>query len=178
MMSETANCPHCGAVAAQDDFFCAICGMRIRPEGVSDAREPLPVVGPDPGPSPAPGRARANQAEVGPQALYAEYDSRKLAVLTGYVAGIIGFPIGLHRLYAGKPLWWIYLILFILGAIGSFLLVGFVFFGIMFIWWLVDMALMKEWVESHNRDLRCQIFSSVQGGPQRNPQSDWRTRVG
>ncbi|MET7988735.1 zinc ribbon domain-containing protein [Streptomyces sp. NPDC005281] len=177
MMSEMVNCPHCGAVATQEDSFCAICGRRIRPESVTDAREPIPASGPEPSPLAAPGQAYANQAEMSPHALYAEYDSRKLTVLTGYAAGVIGFPVGLHRLYAGKPLWWIYLILFILGAIGSFLIVGFFFFGVMFIWWIVDMALMKEWVQSHNKTLRYQIFSWARG-PEGNPQSDWRARVG
>ncbi|MFE0358859.1 hypothetical protein ACFW2I_36070 [Streptomyces nigra] len=122
-------------------------------------------------------RAYVNQAaEINSNALYAEYDSRKLAVLTGYVAGLIGFPIGLHRLYAGKPLWWIYLILFILGAIGSLLLVGFVFFGVMFIWWVIDMALMKGWVERHNQILRHQIFGWAREAD-RHPHSNWETRA-
>ncbi|WP_326790532.1 zinc ribbon domain-containing protein [Streptomyces sp. NBC_00151] len=177
MMTDMVNCPHCGAVATQEDSFCAICGRRIRPEGVINAHEPIPVSSPEPAPLATPGQVHANQAEIGPHALYAEYDSRKLTVLTGYVAGVIGFPVGLHRLYAGKPLWWIYLILFILGAIGSFILVGFVFFGVMFIWWIVDMALMKEWVESHNQTLRHQIFNWARE-VERNPHSDWGTRVG
>ncbi|MER5436819.1 hypothetical protein [Streptomyces sp. NPDC002588] len=124
-----------------------------------------------------PERAYVNQArEINSNALYAEYDSRKLAVLTGYVAGLIGFPIGLHRLYAGKPLWWIYVILFILGAIGSLLLVGFVFFGVMFIWWIIDMALMKGWVERRNQILRHQIFGWAKEAD-RYPHSDWETRA-
>jgi hypothetical protein len=177
MMSETVKCPHCGAVAAQEDSFCAICGLRIRPEDTIGPRDSITVSDSESAPPAAPGRKDANQAEISSNALYAEYDSRKLTVLTGYAAGVIGFPIGLHRLYAGKPLWWIYLILFILGAIGSLLLVGFVFFGVIFIWWIVDMALMKGWVEKYNQTLRYQIFNWARE-VERHPHSDWGTRVG
>ncbi|MFD3503132.1 hypothetical protein ACFWWT_38185 [Streptomyces sp. NPDC058676] len=176
MMSETVKCPHCDAVAAQEDSFCAICGRRIRPEGTIGARDSITVSDSEAVTPAAPRRERANQAEISSNALYAEYDSRKLTVLTGYAAGVIGFPIGLHRLYAGKPLWWIYLILFILGAIGSLIFVGFVFFGIMFTWWIVDMALMKGWVEKYNQTLRFQIFNRAREA-QMNPHSDWGTRV-
>lgn len=157
MMSEAVNCPHCRALAAEDDVFCATCGRRIK--SVADVRKSNPTSNVEVATSSVPGREYVAQSEIRSSALYAEYDSRKLTVLTGYAAGIIGFPIGLHRLYAGKRLWWIYLILFILGAIGSLLFVGFVFFGVMFIWWIVDLALMKGWVQQHNSTLRHQIFS-------------------
>ncbi|MGP3949618.1 hypothetical protein [Streptomyces sp. 7N604] len=97
-----------------------------------------------------------------PSSAYAEYDSRKLTVLTGYVAGVVGFSIGLHRIYAKKPLWWGYLLLAILGAVGSLVLVGFVFFGILFLWLLVDLAFMRRWVEEHNCSLQRQVFSQAQ----------------
>ncbi|MGV4982052.1 hypothetical protein ACVB8X_10110 [Streptomyces sp. NRAIS4] len=90
--------------------------------------------------------------------MYAEYDSRKLTVLTGYVAAAIGFPIGLHRIYAGKPLWWLYLILFVLGAVGSLIFVGIVFLGAVFIWLLVDLAMMRDWIEERNREIRHTVF--------------------
>ncbi|MFI1507591.1 zinc ribbon domain-containing protein [Streptomyces sp. NPDC020597] len=176
MMSEAISCPHCGALASVDDSFCAICGRRIRQESVVDARKSTTESDSESA-IPANERGRDGQVEINSNALYAEYDSRKLTVLTGYMAGVIGFPVGLHRLYAGKPLWWIYLILFILGAIGSLLLVGFVFFGILFVWWIIDMALMKGWVEKYNQTLRHQIFGWAREA-ERYKHSSWETRVG
>lgn len=173
-MAEVISCSHCGTLASRDDAFCAICGRRIKPEGAVEARESRTESGSAFATPAIPGREHISQAETSPNALYAEYDSRKLTVLTGYVAGIIGFPVGLHRLYAGKPLWWIYLILFIVGAIGSLFLVGFVFFGVMFVWWIVDMALMKWWVEKYNQTLRHQIFS-WERETERPPSSPWET---
>ncbi|MEE1829416.1 zinc ribbon domain-containing protein [Streptomyces sp. SP17KL33] len=176
MMSEKVSCSNCGALAAKDDSFCATCGRRIRSEDTVDAPNLTTASNVEVGNHSVPDGEHGSQSDIKSGALYAEYDSRKLTVLTGYAAGAIGFSIGLHRLYARKPLWWLYLILFILGAIGSLLLVGFVFFGVMFIWWIVDMALMKQWVENHNSDLRRQIFNWAREG-ERHPHSSWEKRV-
>lgn len=176
-MPERVSCSNCGALTALDDAFCPNCGRPIRSNVAVDASKST-AADAEAKARGVPEQQRLPQLpEVVSGFLYAEYDSRKLTVLTGYAAGLIGFPIGLHRLYAGKHLWWLYLILFILGAIGSFLLVGFVFFGVMFIWWVVDMALMKGWVEEHNSALRRQIFGWGRTSGERYPYTDWQTQA-
>ncbi|GGV25631.1 hypothetical protein GCM10010495_46730 [Kitasatospora herbaricolor] len=180
-MPDMASCRNCGGTLAPEDAFCSSCGARAAPRP-----EPRPDLGADPGRGgvpadtagrPAGGTGLAQAVRVAPDeeirpwdvppvpvealgsaAVYAEYDSRKLTVLTGYLAGVIGFTIGLHRLYLGKPLWWVYFCLSVLGAVGSLVLVGFVFFGILFIFLAFDLARMRGWVDESNARLRAEVF--------------------
>jgi hypothetical protein len=143
-MPETMRCRACSAPVAQQDVFCPECGVHLEPTG-----EPQGV-------RPGTGATRDGLDAV---AAFAEYDSRKLTALTGYVAGVGGWPIGLHRLYAKKPGWWLYLILTILGIAGlPFFLAGSVFFGVEIIGLAFDLGFMRRWVEKHNRRLRQEIF--------------------
>jgi TM2 domain-containing membrane protein YozV len=149
-MPETMRCRACSAPVAQQDAFCPECGVHLEPAG-----EPLGV---------RPGSTAATRDGLDAVAAYAEYDSRKLTALTGYVAGFFGWPIGLHRLYAKRPGWWVYLILTILGVAGSpFFLVGFVFFGLEILGLAFDLGFMRRWVEKRNRRLRQEIFGPPVG---------------
>lgn len=159
MTSRTASCPACSAPVSEADSFCGNCGHSIAGECLANQQTAGVRAGAKPHFS---DRERQPPASIpsgsNSSGLYAEYDSRKLNVLTGYVAAIIGFSFGLHRIYAKKHLWWVYLILAILGALGSILLVGFVFWGILGIWLAIDLAMMPNWVGKHNQDLRQEVF--------------------
>ncbi|OKI27767.1 hypothetical protein A6A07_28045 [Streptomyces sp. CB03911] len=185
-MPDMASCRNCGGTLAREDAFCSSCGARaaprpeLRPGFPADpgrAGVPADTAGRTAGGTGLAQAVRAQAVRVAPEeeirpwdvppvpvealgsaAVYAEYDSRKLTVLTGYLAGVIGFTIGLHRLYLGKPLWWVYFCLSVLGAVGSLLLVGFVFFGILFIFLAFDLARMRRWVDESNARLRAEVF--------------------
>ncbi|MEU4039064.1 zinc ribbon domain-containing protein [Streptomyces collinus] len=153
-MTDGIRCSNCGTVIAPATAFCPECGHRQNAATDSVTTLGAPSNQPAPPPPPHAPLPVPNSSEI-----YAEYDSRKLTVLTGYAAALIGgLFIGLHRIYAGKPLWWLYLVLFILGSILSIVLVGFVFWGAAFIWLLVDLAMMPGWIEERNRQIRQAVF--------------------
>jgi hypothetical protein len=149
-MPETTRCHACSAPVAQQDIFCPECGVHLEPTGELQGAKP--------------GITATARDDLDAVAAYAEYDSRKLTVLTGYVAGIWGWPIGLHRLYAKKPGWWLYLVVFILGVASlPFFGVGLVFFGLALLGLGCDLGSMSRWVEKYNRKLRQEIFGPPVG---------------
>lgn len=144
-MPETTRCRACSAPVAQQDAFCPECGVHLEPTGEPPGvRSEITV---------------ATRDGLDAVAAYAEYDSRKLTVLTGYIAGICGWPIGLHRVYLKKHGWWLFLILSMLGFPTIPLAgVGLVFLGVAITVLCFDLAFMRRRVEEHNRRLRQAIF--------------------
>ncbi len=83
------------------------------------------------------------------------YAAEKIKVMrksaaVAYVLWFILGSLGLHRFYMRKPLGWLYILLLILGFATAMIGIGFVFFLLVGIWWVVDAFLIYRWVEHYN----------------------------
>lgn len=80
-----------------------------------------------------------------------EYDAMsKSPVLTYILWFFLGF-LGGHRMYAGRvPSGLIMLAVWGIGTITTFILIGWAFLALWFIWWVVDAFLIPGWIRDYN----------------------------
>jgi TM2 domain-containing membrane protein YozV len=72
-----------------------------------------------------------------------------LAYLLWWFLGILG----IHRLYTNQSKWWLYIILFIVGFLTSFIFIGSVFIFALFMWWVIDGIRLNGICKIYNLEL-------------------------
>lgn len=77
----------------------------------------------------------------------------KKNVTSAYLLWVLLGSLGLHRFYCRKSWGWVYILFLALGFLTATFGIGFVFFLIIGIWWVVDAFLIYKWVERYNLGL-------------------------